>query len=115
MKLTLKKTWTECLRMWKWIAEQVEAGSKKTGKKLKDEWMEKNNYSGIVMCNCFFCEYTARHKHGCESCPGHLVDKTFNCNNNSYNFYWKPIAFYKELTKLHNLFLLELKREKAKK
>lgn len=109
MKLTLERTWTECLRLWKWVKEQIEAGSKKTVWELKEEWMKRNNYSDIAQCNCFFCHYDARNEMNCDFCPGRLVDKTFDCENKSYAWHDKPIAFYKKLLELNR------KRKKAKK
>ncbi len=108
-KLSLEKTQTECLRMWKRIKEQVEAGNKKPIWQLKEEWMEENNYPN-VQDDCFFCDYANHYADdNCDFCPGRLIDKTFDCDNKSYSWHDQPIAFYNKLLRLNR------KREKAKK
>ena len=45
-KLTLNQTWVLCLKMWKWIAEQVKAGNEDDIEDLKEQWLKKNGWEG---------------------------------------------------------------------
>ena len=98
-KMTLTKTWTECLRMWKWI-------SKRKGNVwvLKSRWMKENGYRSIAG-NCFFCQYHniyGKEKGGeCNGCPGVKVDKQFDCYATAYSFEHHPKEFYQEILKLY--------------
>lgn len=105
-KLTLEKTWTECLRMWRWIAKVVRAGSRACVDDLKVEWMERHSYKGnVIESNCFFCQYVRTHSKKCKkiegSCPAQKVDPEFNCFCDDYSYDDKPIAFYNKLVALN--------------
>jgi len=103
-RLTLNRAWTLCLKQWKWIIKQLDAGRTESIDKLKAEWMEQNGYGYDEICaNCFFCEYANQQGgiYNCECCPGTLVNKKFYCRNKTYNFREKPIKFYKKLLELN--------------
>jgi hypothetical protein len=110
-KLSLEKTWIECLKMWKWIVEQIKKDPNIGVITLKSEWLVKNKYKGLEG-NCFFCDYdqsTIDSNGGiynikiCKYCPGRLVNRKFNCEYTSYDWYDKPIAFYKKLLELNRI------------
>ena len=55
--MTLKKTWDECLRMWKWIVEQNPISVEAVWG-LKKEWIKDNEYEHKSIWGwCFFCAY----------------------------------------------------------
>lgn len=103
--MTLNKTWKECLRMWKWIAEvwkpEMEVVS------LKKQWLREHGYGTINLRNdCFFCEYMINNRDimsiRCEpDCPGGLVNSRFSCVRLSYDYAEKPKAFYRKLVALN--------------
>lgn len=103
--MTLNKTWTECLRMWKWIAKVWKEGMSVDD--LKIEWMEKHGYGRYqVQMRCFFCQYAFNGDDlsfgGCDSaCPGKLVNKRFDCRNSTYHWLHHPKAFYRKLLALN--------------
>ena len=111
-KLSLDMTWTECLRMWKWISRQwldpnhlgLSVGM------FKRIWLENNGYPTHVdeSMNCFFCRYagvTRNFVQDCTECPGALIDKTFRCSMEKYNYEQLPREFYQELRRLHKIYL----------
>jgi len=104
--LSLDKTWEKCLEMWQWIAE-VKLGNPKSDyvSQLKETWIHENFGRKFVESNCFFCEYSGQHQkpetEGCDDCPGSLVNKMFNCTNESYDYHEKPIKFYNKLLELN--------------
>jgi len=100
-KLTLGQTWKQCLAMWKWIAEQKKQGRELDGEGLKAIWMEKYPRFGEIENNCFFCEYDTKRSGDCSNCPGKLVSKRFDCINITYDYYDKPIQFYRKLVELN--------------
>ncbi len=100
-KLTLEKTWTYCLSMWRWIAAQRKAGDNRIVWYLKRAWMENNDFENISEC-CFFCEYDFYlGKESCDSCPARKIDKNFYCENTEYHWCNDPIKFYNELVSLN--------------
>ena len=106
-KLTLGQAYRDCLRMWKWIAEQVEGGCIDDVYKLKRRWFkeEQKKYAiDSLDSDCFFCHYDMQKmgdRHAiCTYCPGRIVDKRFNCINVSYHHTVTPVKFYKKLLKL---------------
>lgn len=102
-KLTLNQTWTLCLRMWKWIDEQIGKGDRTDIDMLKYQWLKKNNYElGKIEEDCFFCERNINLNDGggypnCKDCPGVLVNKRFACMNKTYHYTTKPRKFYQKL------------------
>jgi len=111
MKLTLAKTWQLCLRQWKWIVEQIEAGTELDVCDLKRQWMNKKGFKKhVIKDDCFFCEYVCQYEvHSCEdNCPGTQINKRFNCCASTYHYQRKPKLFYKKLLELNE-------KRKAKK
>ena len=89
MNLSLEKTWTECIRMWKDIIIILEyVDNVDEAKKL---WLKLNGYGEKYICNdCFFCDWVANHPKGeenydigltCGNCPGAKIDPNFLCFN----------------------------------
>ena len=111
--LTLDMAWDLCLEQWDWIKAEIEAGSKLSTKKLKDQWCKENGYEAI-WGYCFFCEYAKQQPRIdsplCDNCPGRLVDPKFHCNKEKYYYCRKPLAFHAELVRL-NKIRLELKEQ----
>lgn len=104
-KLTLNQTWTQCLRMWQWIAEvwQTPRYRRYYVSELKKIWLRKNGfYSYQLRDNCFFCEYKGASL--CRiACPGALVNPNFSCDHYAYNYINNPVEFYKELLRLNRI------------
>ena len=101
--MNLEDTWTNCLAMWKWIAEQVKSGEADytDAGRLKRQWLVEHKYVYIYL-NCFFCDYVKGYGNiNCEKCPGALVDKSFRCGNILYDYICKPIKFYEKLVELN--------------
>ncbi len=103
----LDRCWKNCLRMWKWIAENWEPN--KSIDKMKAVWLKKHGFTRAIAADCFFCEYHhnkgggARKYRGgdyCADCPGGYVSKSFDCYSPHYHFYLKPVAFYRKLLEL---------------
>lgn len=104
--MTLNKTWQLCLKMWKWIIEEIKRDKTQSIEGLKEKWLIKNKYENIF-CDCFFCNYAYQQplkdcEDMCDFCPGRLVSKRFNCFDSSYNHETKPLKFYKKLIQLNN-------------
>lgn len=124
MKLTLAKTWQLCLRMWKWIAKEMEKDNKLSIWNLKDQWLEEHKFQLIdIVHSCFFCEYNTQQggepcdcqkDTACSLCPGKLVSKSFKCNRKTYSYSKKPIQFYKKLVELNNKRLEQNKKRRKK-
>lgn len=113
-RLPLDQTWTECLKMWRWVVRQVKAAKAK-GKgwnvqDLKTEWMEKQGYRPLEIKNdCFFCEHDGR-KGNCSLCPGRKIDKTFYCSHWDYSWEFRPTAFLARVNRLNKIRLAKKKR-----
>ena len=100
-KMDLETTWKNCLAMWKWIAEQIEAGDKRSVTMLKNAWIRKHGFEAI-MYDCFFCDYVISKGTSCrDDCPARLIDPDFNCRNPKYDFYDEPLAFNAKLVVLN--------------
>ena len=106
----LDRTWKNCLRMWKWISENLPKGFGKlcweekvsTVNALKTQWLRDHRFTKDIDENCFFCEYAGAHG-GCRcNCPGILVNRHFHCNVGEQNCSWAgdPKGFYRELISL---------------
>lgn len=97
-KRTLNQTWTLCLRMWRSIAKNH--NERRNISRQKASWAKENGFKRLEIAgNCFFCDYAG----SCEECPGRLVDNSFQCENNAYNYADKPIEFYQELLRLNRI------------
>lgn len=109
--MTLKKTWEECLRMWKWIAKEgvgiFDDDVYNKVYNLKRVWLSINGYSNTNILNdCFFCGYTEKHGGeidcgNCINCPAQKIDEYFCCQDVGTHWSDNPIEFYKRLVKLN--------------
>lgn len=110
--MTLKKTWENCMSLWRHVYRRKMAGDERSVDELKTEWCKKHGFSGMSG-NCFFCEYiekTFPERECNEGCPGSLVDPEFSCEDRKYSYSHNPIAFYNKLRSLHRLYLKNLKK-----
>lgn len=109
-RLTLNQAWTLCLKQWKWIIGQLDAGQTVSLECLKNRWIRQNGYGRDEIGNyCFFCEYSEQHSKDCGTCPGRLVAPRFNCCNPAYFYSRKPYKFYAKLLRM------DKKRKKSRK
>lgn len=127
-RLTLDKTWDNCLRMWKWIAEQVKriknwdaysyAFQKNVIETLKRSWCKENGYNELEY-DCFFCEFAnsvyVRSFNCDDNCPARKINKWFWCDNNSYHFTKEPLKFYAKLLALNKIRLSRKRKCRTKK
>ncbi len=103
----LDRSWTNCLRMWKWISENLPDGFSKASKEIKDfiidhlkqDWLKNNKFVRKILHDCFFCDYDNKHGKKCDNCPAVLAhpECPFRCTDKRYNYAYEPILFYKEL------------------
>lgn len=99
--MTLNKTWEECLRMWKWIVKQIDAGNKSCVAILKHKWLIQHGYCpDDIRSFCFFCQYACDSGSECSRCPGKIVSKRFDCRCIAYSYNKEPKKFYKKLLQL---------------
>ena len=101
-KRTLNQTWILCLRMWRWIAAIKAKGSRRWVTTLKRQWLRENGIRIKGDHDCFFCEYNNR-EDVCVNCPGRLVDYDFSCHREVYEYFKRPVPFYKELLRLNRI------------
>ena len=107
----LDRCWKNCLRMWKWVSENLPEkfmglnfDSRRTVVyALKEEWMERHQYKGIVSY-CFFCHYVSNNNDSflCGYCPARKVEyrlKNYWCER-KYHWSVDPVNFYQYLLKL---------------
>lgn len=123
--LTPDIAWTECLKMWKWISDEIIAGyNDKTDlghtyivHDLKRKWLRENGYKNISLDNhCFFCELAGGWNggKGCSKCELYIHGNGFICNDESYELYGKfnyqsfPISFYKKIVEINNNRLVKI-------
>ena len=103
----LDRSWINCLRMWKWITENLPDGFSEATDEIKDfiidhlkkDWLKDNKYSRKISQDCFLCDYDNKHKGDCDSCPAVLAhpERSFHCTDDKYNYAYEPINFYEEL------------------
>ncbi len=96
--MNLNDTWTNCLKMWKWISEQDGNAID-----LKEQWRTEHGF-GRIIGNCFFCDHAGLDRDAmldCTKCPGVLIDKHFHCSRADYFYLKKPKAFYKKIVELN--------------
>lgn len=107
----LDRSWKNCLRMWKWISENLPDGFSEASiamreyvvAVLKREWLRKNHFTKLLPSNCFFCAYDRKHGDECDSCPARLVKAGFHCTDVFYCYSINPIAFYERLVMLNKI------------
>jgi hypothetical protein len=120
-RLSLDKTWDECLRMWTWITKHVSLEERfgSTVVLLKEIWL-RDYYPQTEMLNgCFFCEYCvgkgekvwpSKGLQYCKQCPGRLVDPKFNCEEIDQSWFDDPWEFYEQLKYLNRRRLAQKRR-----
>ena len=107
----LDKAWVNCLRMWKWITNNLPKGFSEATEEIKDfiidhlkeDWIEDNNYTKIISQNCFLCDYDRKHNGNCRSCPAALVhpECPFHCTDDEHNYAYEPVKFYQLIMSLN--------------
>ncbi len=103
----LDRSWINCLRMWKWVSENLPDGFLESTEGMKDfvidilkqNWLKKNKFTKEIAQDCFFCDYDNKYKGDCENCPAVLAhpERPFHCTDDKYNYAYEPINFYEEL------------------
>lgn len=111
----LDRCWKNCLRMWKWVSENLPkrftglSTDDKEGviDRLKQAWLGQNRFTKAIDHHCFFCEYdeTVLRLNDsvwpCDNCPGKKVGgEQFHCCNTTYHYRNDPKAFYRKLLEL---------------
>ncbi len=106
----LDRSWKNCLRMWKWITENLPEGFSESSDEdkeiivnsLKKQWLEENRFTTYINNSCFFCDYDRKHDNACTtSCPGCLVDPEFHCDKTAYSYRHRPSDFYRKVLVLN--------------
>jgi len=106
----LDRSWVNCLRMWKWISENLPMGFSESAdsikrfiiKHLKLQWLRENRFTKSLLNDCFFCEVNnnSGDSEVCEKCPAVLVKKGFCCMEDGFHYALDPINFYHRILKL---------------
>lgn len=122
LTMTLNETWKNCLRMWKWIVEQIDDKKQLNDNNydnhfmphLKEEFLKKHHFTKKIESDCFFCEYSNRgcKSFNCRKCPGIKVDPNFDCLDSSYHFMLNPQKFYRKLLRLNARRKAALRKKK---
>ncbi len=107
----LNSTWDHCLAMWKWISENYKGDMDPYN--MKAEWLKAHRFTKPRLHDCFFCDYAGNIDGigvDCSKCPAFGNKKRrFACENHrTYNWRYKPKAFY---TKIKELNEIRLKNE----
>lgn len=69
-------------KMWNWIADQYENGSKNDIIAVKRQYLETMNINPYPSQLCFLCQFCIDNFSGCEMCP--VIWKNFECSNSEY-------------------------------
>ncbi len=108
----LDRTWKNCLRMWKWISENLPErfderfDNKKSAvvELLKSQWLRQNGFTKHLEEDCFFCEYDMRNgdvdADACDNCPMKIINRQSGCCAKKYHYRKQPKAFYEKLLEL---------------
>ena len=105
----LDRCWINCLRMWKWLSENLPEGFLEKPEEeredivlsLKKQWLEENRFTTYLNQDCFFCAYDREQGNDCTACPGRLVDPNFHCDRKEYSYRHFPSLFYREILVLN--------------
>ena len=104
-RLTLDETWTECIKMWRWVVKRWQADSMILVGDLKGEYLNKKHIGpDEIKDDCFFCEYANKNSSTscqCASCPGVMVDPEFDCKEKGYSWNDAPDKFLQKLLSLN--------------
>ena len=107
----LDRNWSNCLRMWRWISENLPDGflnlpydeKESIIDNLKAIWLKKNRFTNPLSNDCFFCNYDKQHNtEDCQSCPAKLVDPNFHCSGKGHSYLENPLVFYKYILYLNS-------------
>ncbi len=106
----LDRSWKNCLRMSKWISENLPDGFSELSDDIKRsiighlklQWLGENRFTRPLLNNCFFCEFneSSDAPMDCEKCPAGLVKKGFCCMEEDFHYALNPINFYRRILKL---------------
>ena len=130
--MTLAKTWSNCLKMWKCISSQIDEDFNALSPRdkflkindLKESWLEINDPDTSLLNDCYFCDYhweTATRKQdrcfsprssGCIYCPARTVDPTFDCCDTPYDYSLNPKGFYKKIVALNKKHIAAKRKHK---
>ncbi len=121
-KLSLDKTWKECIRMWGWIAKCVHQPYNNVNT-LKTKWLKANGYNWDEVKNtCFFCHHTINPVHAlflqysdCDKCPGRKMEKGWACTERDNHYRNHPIRFYNDLCRLYKLRIKRLAKKRKRR
>ena len=101
----LDRCWKNCLRMWKWISENLKQGTSVEG--MKRQWLKQNGFKKPCRHSCFFCEYDHEFWENddsvrwCVHCPARMVtNQNFHCDSDAHSWSQNPKAFYAKLLEL---------------
>ena len=107
----LDRSWTNCLRMWKWISGNLPEGFSELRNNikrfiiehLKTQWLKEYRFTKPLPNDCFFCAASMRfaEPEGCDGCPAVLVDREFCCMEDDFHYALDPINFYQRILKLN--------------
>lgn len=114
-KLSLEYVWVECLKMWKWVAENFDDDGWACVWYLKERYLQKHRIKIDLHSNCFFCQYNLEQEgtpsydgeNPCSNCPAKLISKNFSCESETYDYEDKPKQFYKKILGLYEKFQKE--------
>lgn len=108
-RLTLEKTWSKCLAMWRWIKKQLMINPDANIWTLKAQWLQQHDPSAKLPADCYFCKYQEAHHYNrndegaCSHCPGRMVDPQFICTCSDYAYDKNPVAFLHKLEQLNRI------------
>ena len=107
----LDRSWINCVRMWKWISENLPNGFSESTDSIKRfiinhlklQWLRENKFTKPLYHDCFFCDYDGKHGGSCEFCPAALVKEEFDCMENGFHYALDPMNFYHRILKLSKM------------
>ena len=109
--MNLEDTWSNCIKMWRWVAKKWDGENHYNVRQLKKQWLQRNDFEGI-QCDCFFCDYRS----SCERCPAVAIDDKFDCQSidKGYAFDLYPKKFYNKIKYLNTKRKKQNAKTKAK-
>lgn len=104
-----KEKWKKCIELWEYVVENIPEGvlAAWTVTDLKHRWFKEMKINSVDN-SCFFCAESQSNR--CLQCPGQLIDPTFHCGNEVYDWCKKPKEF---LAKLKELYIIAFSEENA--
>lgn len=101
-EMSLDQIWNECIKMGECVVQNHSGESVITSKR---QYIKDNNI-GVLRSDCFFCETAGKLSNNCTDCsrcPGVLVDKSFECEHEDYNYEYKPVEFLRKIKTLNRI------------